>query len=138
MSEELAREVGRFAQGVAGEVASLDYSEASLALVEELLDEASDHVDTMSEQTVRNLAEQIGCYILEVARRMYGGRYQWYGDRNAPVLVVGEPEFRVAMHTWDRVRGRLAGDEADNIPFFYDGFARRVRSATPGTDVLYV
>jgi hypothetical protein len=42
-------------------------------------------------------------------------------------LVVGEPAFRVAIMTWDKVRGQLSGDPADNIPFFYTGFAERVR-----------
>jgi hypothetical protein len=58
--------------------------------------------------------------------------------RNAPVLVVGEPAFRVALLTWDRVRARLSGDAADNIPFFYAGFAERVRQGEPGSDVLFV
>ena len=42
------------------------------------------------------------------------------------------------MITWDKVRGRLGGDEADNLPFFYDGFAERVRRAAPGIRALYV
>jgi hypothetical protein len=54
------------------------------------------------------------------------------------VLVVGEPSFHVAMISWDKVRGRLNGDEADNIPFFYAGFAKRVREAEPGNHVPYV
>jgi hypothetical protein len=54
------------------------------------------------------------------------------------VLVVGEPSFHVAMIAWDKVRGRLKGDEADNIPFFYAGFAKCVREAEPGSHVLYV
>lgn len=59
-------------------------------------------------------------------------------DRDAPVLVVGEPRFRVAILTWDKTKGRLLGDEADNIPFFYAGFAGCVRSATDGVDALYL
>jgi hypothetical protein len=139
VDEELAGKVRRVAEELAESFPSrLDFSEASLAFVEELLDEASEYVDTSSEDLLSGMAEQFGCYILEVGRRTHGGRYQWYGQRNAPVLVVGEPEFRVAVLTWDKVRGRLSGDKADNIPFFYDGFADRVRTATPGTDALYV
>jgi len=143
MSEELAGEVRRVAEQAAatpwpGVDGALDFSEQSLAVVEEVLADASDYVDSMSEEAVLALAEEFGCYVLEVARRACGGRYQWYDHRSAPVLVVGEPEFRVAIHTWDKVRGRLGGDKADNIPFFYEGFAQRVRSAQPGVDVLYV
>ena len=54
------------------------------------------------------------------------------------MLVVGEPKFHVALMAFDKVRGRLAGDKGDNIPFFYEGFAARVKSAVPGTKVLYV
>ncbi|MEO3924176.1 hypothetical protein ABGB07_10000 [Micromonosporaceae bacterium B7E4] len=53
-------------------------------------------------------------------------------------LVVGEPMFRVAMATWDKVKGRLSGDEADNIPFFHAGLARRARGSAEGGDVLWV
>ena len=53
------------------------------------------------------------------------------------LLVVGEPKFHVAIMTFDKVRGRLGGDDADNIPFFYEGFAARIRSAKRGTKALY-
>ncbi|WP_334559725.1 hypothetical protein [Micromonospora sp. CPCC 205561] len=143
MDDDLTAEVQRVAAAVveahqAGADGRLDYSEESLAAVEALLHEASDFVDGMSEKQVDDVARQFGCYILEVARRKWGGRYQWYPDRDAPVLVVGEPGFRVAMLTWDKTKGRLLGDEADNIPFFYAGFAERVRGAANGVNVLYV
>jgi hypothetical protein len=123
-------------QGRAG--AALDYSEASLAAVEELLEEASEFVDGMTEDQLDTLSQDFGCYILEVARRKFGGRYSWFNKRSQPVLVVGEPTCRVALITWDKVRSRLSGDKADNIPFFYAGFAEAAREAKPGTDVLYV
>jgi hypothetical protein len=50
---------------------------------------------------------------------------------------VGEPDFHVALMTWDKVKGRLRGDAADSIPFFYDGFAERARQAEPGVRALY-
>jgi hypothetical protein len=117
---------------------SLNYSEASLAVVEELLDEAADFAGEMSPEQLQSLAQGFGCYILEVARREFGGRYAWFEQRDQPVLVVGEPAFRVALLAWDKVKGRLSGDKADNIPFFYTGFAERARRAEPGTDALYV
>jgi hypothetical protein len=116
----------------------LDFSEASLALVEEMLEECSAAVDEMTPKQLEMLVEDFGCYILEVGRKEFGGRYYWFDQREQPVLVVGEPAFRVAMITWDKVRGRLKGDKADNIPFFYAGFAQRARQAKPGDDALYV
>jgi hypothetical protein len=116
----------------------LDYTEASLAAVEEALAEAAGWHDELTAEQLQNLAQSFGCYVLEVARREFGGRYCWFDRRNAPVLVVGEPVFRVALLTWDQVQGRLSGDAGCNIPFLYAGFAERVRQAEPGTDALYV
>lgn len=48
------------------------------------------------------------------------GRYSWYDQPDQPVLVVGDPTFRVAILAWDKVRGRLGGDAGDNIPSFYE------------------
>jgi hypothetical protein len=116
----------------------LDYSETSLALVEEMLAEAAQWLSKLIPEQVASLVQDFGCYILEVGRREFGGRFMWHEGRDQPVLVVGEPAFRVAMITWDKVRGRLGGDKGDNIPFFYAGFAGRVRQSVPGTDALYV
>ncbi|PSB54531.1 hypothetical protein [Chamaesiphon polymorphus] len=116
----------------------LDYSEASLAAVEEMLAEAADFADEMTDARIGTLVREFGCYIMEVGRREFGGCYRWYEERAQPVLVVGEPLFRVSMLSWDKVRSRIAGDDSDNIPFHYAGFARRVRQAIPGTDALYV
>jgi hypothetical protein len=118
--------------------ANLDYTEASLAVVEGILAEVAASQDEWTSEQLDGLAQDFGCYILEVARRQFGGRYCWFEQRNQPVLVVGEPAFHVAMITWDKVRGRLSGDPADSIPFFYSGFADRVRRGEPGTNVLYV
>jgi hypothetical protein len=116
----------------------LDDSEASLAVVEDMLAEAGQWLSEMTPDQVTTLVQDFGGYVLEVGRRAFGGRYQWHDGRDQPVLVVGEPAFRVAVLTWDKVRGRLGGDAGDNIPFFYAGFAERARAAVPGTDVLCV
>jgi hypothetical protein len=116
----------------------LDYSERSLTIVESTLADAADFAAEMTPDQLTTLSQDFGCYILEVARKEFGGRYYWFSRRDQPVLVVGEPAFRIALLAWDKVRGRLSGDEADNIPFFYAGFADRARRAKPGDDVLYV
>jgi hypothetical protein len=116
----------------------LDYSEQSLAILEQMAEEVSDYFEDMTPEQQQVASQQFGCYILEVARRQFGGEYAWFDQRDQPVLVVGEPTFRVAMITWDKAHGRLSGDTADNLLFFYSGFADRVRNAEAGTDVLYV
>ncbi len=139
---ELAQQIADAAENVAA-VAEyrrgepLDYSDSSLAVVEELLDEAAGWKDELGPEAFHNLAQSFACYILEVGRRAFGGRYCWYAQRGQPVLVVGEPAFRVALLAWDSVQARLAGDPAASIPFLYTGFAQRVRQAGPGTDALY-
>jgi len=116
----------------------LDYSEKSLVAVEEMLEEAAQYANEMSQSDQDALVALMGSYILAVAHRQHGGKFQWYEQKDQPVLIVGEPEFHVAIVTFDKVRGRLSGDKADNIPFFYQGFSERVRSAKPGTRALYV
>jgi hypothetical protein len=117
---------------------ALDYSEASLTVIEEMLAEAAQWLSELTAEQVTTLVQNFGCYILEVGRRNFGGRYQWHDGRDQPVLVVGEPKFRIAMIAWDKIRCRVGGDEGGNIPFFYAGFAERVRMAKPGDDALYV
>src|SRR5690606_26070750 len=109
-------------QALAG--GKLDYSPESLTIVEELLEEASSQ--WLSKESREALIELLGCYILEVGMREHGGRYGYLTARQQPVLIVGEPNFVVSMITFDKVRGRLSGDLADHIPFFYEGFSERV------------
>lgn len=115
---------------------SLDYTENSIPVVEEILERVSAHLNDLDEAAQRLTAQRFGCYLLVVGHRTYGGRTLWHQQRDQPVLVVGEPDCRVAVITWDKVLGRLRGDEADNIPFFWEGFAERARRCEPGTDVL--
>ena len=142
MTDELKDQVARAADNVV-EMShmrnghALDFSEASLAVIEEMVGEAAPFYEEMTPEQRNTAAQDFGCYILEVARREFGGRYAWFEQRQQPVLIVGEPSFRVALIAWDKVRGGLSGDRADNIPFFYSGFAERVRKAEPGTDALY-
>jgi len=117
---------------------SLDYSERSLAMVEEILAEASGYFAELPEEHIRTVTQQVGCYILAVAHRQFGGEFFWHDDLEQPVLVVGEPEKHIAIVTWRKVRGRLSGDAGNNIPFFYSGFAERVASAPAGTNALYI
>jgi hypothetical protein len=123
-------------QGRAG--GRLDFSIESLAVVDDMLVEVSAYVADLDEAVVTGLVQQLGCYVLEVARRAFGGTYFWHDDGEQPILVVGEPEAHVALMTWSKVVGRLTGDEGDDIVFFFDGFAARAAQPEPGTDVLFL
>lgn len=115
---------------------TLDYSEASLEVVEELIAMVSHHADLLDEDARELVAQRFGCYLLAVGFKTYGGRLLWHDDLNQPVLVVGEPQCRIAVATWSKVLGRLMGDEADHLPFFWEGFSSRARQLEAGSDVL--
>jgi hypothetical protein len=116
----------------------LDYSVASLQAVDEMLVEASEYVAELEEDVVTGLVQQLGCYVLEVGRKAFGGEYFWHDEGEQPILVVGEPEAHVAIMTWSRVVGRLTGDVGDDIPFFFNGFAEKAAEPEPGSSVLFV
>ena len=125
---ELAREVG----------IELDYGEASMDGVERALATIGEDFEELSERGRDLTVQRFGCYILEVARRAHGGYFQWWPLRDAPVLVLDDQQCHLGLHTWDKVRGRLGGDEGDNLPFFYRGFAEAARERHPGTNRTYV
>ena len=135
VAEKAVLAVAQFQERAGG---TLDYSQSSLASIEEMLDEASNFASEIGPDQVNALVELAGSYILMVAFKKYGGDFLWFDQRNQPILVVGEPEFHVALGTFDRVRSRLGGDSSDNIPFFYQGFADRASAAVPGSRVLVV
>lgn len=116
----------------------LDWSVASIEAVDEMLEEASAYVGELDEDVVTGLVQQVGCYVLEVARRAYGGTYYWHPEGEQPVLVVGEPEAHVAIMTWSKVVGRLTGDVEDDLPFFFSGFAEKAATPEPGSSVMFV
>jgi hypothetical protein len=114
----------------------LDYTDASIDVAEQMLAEAAAHAKEMGESQRRRLSQDVGCYILEAARRNHGGKYVWSDERNEPGLLVGEPHFAITLFCWDKVYARLFDDEA-RIPPFYAGFVDRIRRAKPGErDVL--
>ena len=96
---------------------TLDYSISSFSPIEEMLAKAHQYVGDLGASEIDGLVSSVGNYLLESARRAMGGTYNWFSDKKQPVLIVGEPDFHVALATWDKVRGQLMGDAGDNIPF---------------------
>lgn len=116
---------------------ALDFTAQSLETVEEILTEASDHFSDLPHEQVTAIVQRVGCYILDVAYRQFGGQFFWHGEYDQPILVVGDSERQIALVTWGKVHGRISGDASDNIPFFYAGFSDCVASSKPGTRVVY-
>jgi len=116
----------------------LDFSVASLAAVDEMLVEVADYVAELDEAVVTGLVQQLGCYVLEVARKAFGGEYFWHDEGEQPILVVGEPAAHIALMTWSKVTGRLTGDVGDDIVYFFNGFAQKAEHPVAGTNVLFL
>ncbi len=116
----------------------LDFSVASLAAIDEMLVEVSGYASELDEAVVTGLVQQLGCYVLEVGRRAFGGEYFWHDEGEQPILVVGEPAAHVALMTWSKVVGRLTGDAGDDIVFFFNGFAEKAARPEPGANLLFL
>lgn len=116
----------------------LDFSVASLAAVDEMLAEVSTYVADLDEAVVTGLVQQLGCYVLEVGRRAYGGEYFWHDEGEQPILVVGEPVAHIALMSWSKVVGRLTGDVGDDIVFFFNGFAEKAAAPEPGANLMFL
>ncbi|MBB1558644.1 hypothetical protein HG437_004690, partial [Candidatus Saccharibacteria bacterium] len=91
----------------------LDYSVKSLAVVDDVLDvlyrEAADTTSknhTVVLEIKDAVAMDAGCYILEVAKRNFGGRYAWITEWNEPTIVTGEPEYSVSLGVCSKAKGR--------------------------------
>jgi len=114
---------------------TLDLTESSLDALDALLAHLS---ETLTDAQKENAAQLYAAYVLEVGHRAHGGHFQWWHEHDAPVLVVGGPDCHIGLFALDKIRGRLAGDPADNVRFFYDGFARRSREREPGDQATYI
>ena len=115
----------------------LDFSLGSLLLVDELLMEAAPHIEALPEEQVTGFVQQLGCYVLEVARRDRGGEYFWDESRQEPVLVVGEPEKHVALMVWGKVRERMHAKDEAYIPLHVLAFVEHVKKAPDGDETLF-
>ncbi|UUZ79670.1 hypothetical protein LJK88_31890 [Paenibacillus sp. P26] len=101
-----------------------DFSVESLRQVDNILQEISDY--EIDNETLYSISSMAGCYIFEVARRNYGGKYYWIQERKQPVLVTGEPEFSISIFAFDKVRGRILNGIEDEIPYYFDGYIKAV------------
>ncbi|GJM69701.1 hypothetical protein HMSSN036_19170 [Paenibacillus macerans] len=104
---------------------NFDFSIESLHDVDDLLDELCDF--ELDEDHLDSISSMVGCYIFEVARRSYGGKYYWVQDRKQPILITGEPDFSISLLAFDKVKGRILNGTEDNIPFYFNGYVEAVK-----------
>ena len=108
----------------------LNYSENSLLNVDWFVE------DPLNSEYNNEIIELVGSYVLEVARQIYGGNYIWNEDKTKPILVTGQPEFEISFSIYDRVRTRLETEHSENILYYFNLFAEKVKNAKPGDKEL--
>ncbi|WP_394939413.1 hypothetical protein [Psychromicrobium sp. YIM B11713] len=107
----------------------LNFKSESLNVVDEALEEFHRH----NIELPQPMWEGISSYIMETARREYGGSYKPFQDQNPWVLVIGEPEFNLGFMAMSKVLDRVRNGEEDSIPFFYEGLEPLVRQKRNAT-----
>ena len=110
---------------------ALDFSSDSLDVVDEILETFHAQGGDLPEP----LLWMVSSYVLEVARREYGGRYFSGPESDPVVLVMGEPVVQVGIMVFGKVRGRVTNGEADSITFFYDGIEAAIARGVNATIV---
>lgn len=117
---------------------AFDYSIRSLNVLDSLIEDFADFADLSDEEIIADFCAQAGSYILEVARRAYGGTYFLDARSQQPFLKTGLPDFEISLLTFGKVKNRIVNGDEDNIPFFFKGYSERVRNAQPGEVVTFV
>lgn len=102
----------------------LDYSVDCLKLIEEYLDDLN--CFGLEGKALDNASTEIGCYIFETARRCFGGEYKWSEEYEQPILVMGLPEFSVAIKAIDKVKKRLMDESEDSIPLYISEYKKHI------------
>jgi hypothetical protein len=107
----------------------LDYSEASLPLVDAVLDDFyRNHI-----RLPDDLHFSASAYVFETGWRQFGGRYMRGDEDNPFVLVIGEPDFQIGVMVMAKIKGRAVNGAEDSIPFFYAGISPLVDRRTNAT-----
>lgn len=122
--------VGAFSRpGAPIDGAKLDYTAASLALVDRVLDDFFKQQAPLPD----DLHFLASAYVFEVARREFGGRYLRGDEDNPFVLVIGQGDAQVGVCAMGKVRGRAVNGPEDDLGFFYAGIAPAVARGTSAT-----
>jgi hypothetical protein len=107
----------------------LDYTEASLPLVDDVLDDFFKQQAPLPE----DLHFLASAYVFEVARREFGGRYLRGDEDNPFVLVIGQGDAQVGVCVMAKVRGRAVNGPEDSLAFFHAGIAPLVARGVSAT-----
>jgi hypothetical protein len=107
----------------------LDYSQQSLIVLDRLLDDYSQQWGNFPDEKKNEITTNASSYILWVASQQYGGNYYWSEEHVQPVLVIGEPDYRIAVMPQNTVRDRIEYGGSHAIASFYRKIAEDMQFA---------
>lgn len=120
--ERVGDAVAEFIAAVPHRAHELDFSQASLHALDEVLQQAHEGTLRLDAMQVAGAA----AYIYEVARLNYGGQYEVCDNDDPVVLVTGPPRFDLCLCAMSRVERRIRQGPEEGIPEFFDEYVRRV------------
>ncbi len=107
----------------------LDFTLNSVSVIEQLLAELQSQNGQMSTQDLDDAVNRLGSYVLEMGRQNFGGHIYWFDSLQQPILIVGEPQFRISFMPLDRIRAHIEGSYNENFMEYYQEFLSRVQQA---------
>jgi hypothetical protein len=107
-------------------------------VLDSLIEDFSDFTDRSDEELIADFCAQAGSYILEVARRNYGGVYFWEDRLKQPMLKSGLPDFEISILAFEKVKNRIINGGEDNIPYFFKGYSECIRKAEKGDSMIFM
>jgi hypothetical protein len=95
-----------------------DYTDASVAMVEEVLDLLWKNIPTArpTQKQVEEHATRIGCYLGETYRRNHGG--EWGATQNGENVAM-RTLSGIIFYPWNRVMKRLTNGDEDEVLAWY-------------------
>lgn len=114
----------------------LDYSQQSLTVLDRLLVSFREIWNDMSDDDKTEVLTNISSYMLWVAKTQYNGNFYWSEKHAQPVLVIGEPDYRVAFMPQAEVKNSIEQDNAHPLAGFYRKISDELQKATPQTNIL--
>ena len=101
----------------------LDFTPGSLRVVDDVLAPFHDAAAGSGDLPQGPLVDLVADYLLEVARRRFGGAVVPGDGANPALLHVGDDRSGVVVFAREKVVGRVRNGPEDSLPFFFDGIA---------------
>ena len=115
----------------------LDFQFQSLHLVDTILIGA--RTGAVSFHRKQWLAAHAGAYLYRtVASRVSAYKYIWYHPLDQLMMVVGPPEYRIALLAQEAVQQRLDTAQEFTLTQLYTSFELALVNAKPGDDLLFL